>query len=297
MTIRYLGCFLIVLSLIGAALAGCGGGATAGSQGGTALVAVSPTPTAASIQTAVVSFDFNQTAGVASTQDATANLSNRTLPPDIDSFLVTGYSVTGIIVYGPTPMARPADNVLTMIVPVSTTAIDATGMARAQDVEGFVALVSLSPNESLTVTSNKLQVIEDPTGESPQAFGLLYQLATPLDMTVVGGADVPFSNNGQLSGVAHTAGTTTIAVTRAGAYLVSCSVVITAGIGATVGIAVNGTKFIPLDVLTSIGTAQGQTVVILSAGDVVTLRNGSTVPFTMPLAPSAGATLTIAQLQ
>ena len=39
-----------------------------------------------------------------------------------------------------------------------------------------------------------------PTGAGLSSFGYVYELATVIDATVVGGADVPLSNNGPLSG-------------------------------------------------------------------------------------------------
>ena len=92
-------------------------------------------------------------------------------------------------------------------------------------------------------------------------YGYIYELATIADATVVGGADVPLSNNGPLNGITHTAGTTTITVSETGYYRINYSVNTTAGIGAAIAIAVNGTvdasTDIPLLVATSktVGTA------------------------------------------
>ena len=66
-------------------------------------------------------------------------------------------------------------------------------------------------------------------------------MATIADAIVIGGADVPFNNNGPLAGITHTDGTTTVTVPSAGNYEISYSVNITSGIGSAIAIAVNGT--------------------------------------------------------
>ncbi|MDY3557171.1 DUF4214 domain-containing protein [Gemmata sp. JC717] len=123
-----------------------------------------------------------------------------------------------------------------------------------------------------------------------------YQLATIADSTVVGGADVPFSNNGAfVSGdVTHTAGTTVFTVTAAGTYRLTATLNYTAGVGAAIAFAVNGVSlpgWTPL--LTATGQVVLDTAVTFAPGDVVTLRNNSATPLVMTLAPGAGATLTI----
>ena len=127
------------------------------------------------------------------------------------------------------------------------------------------------------------------------AFGYGFELATIADSTVVGGADVPFSNNGPLSGVTHTAGTTTFTVPANGTYRFGYSVTITAGVGAAMALAVNGSVDFSTMVsfVNATSTFGGVALMTLAAGDVVTLRNNSATPFTMMLAPAAGAQLTI----
>ncbi|MGG0258280.1 BclA C-terminal domain-containing protein, partial [Bacillus mycoides] len=134
------------------------------------------------------------------------------------------------------------------------------------------------------------------TGAFP--IGYVYQLATIADATVVGGADIPFSNNGPLNGITHTAGTTTVTVPAAGVYEIEFIVNITAGIGSQIGIAVNGTvdASTVYPVLVATGGISGQAQLSLSAGDVLTLRNNSAVPLTMSLAPSIGASMIVNQL-
>jgi hypothetical protein len=125
-------------------------------------------------------------------------------------------------------------------------------------------------------------------------FGYTYQLATIADSTVVGGADVPFSNNGPLSSVVHTPGTTTITVATAGSYKIDYGLSYTAGIGAAIAIAVNGTveASTQITLLTSTGMVYGSAMLTLAAGDVITLRNNSATAITTVLAPGRGAGLT-----
>ena len=136
------------------------------------------------------------------------------------------------------------------------------------------------------------------TGVGIVSYGYVYQLATILDATVVGGTDAPFSNNGPLSGVTHTAGTTTITVPSTGTYLIHYHINYIAGVGAAVAIAVNGVVDASTNLSLTFPTGQitGRAALMLVAGDVLTLRNNSATPFTTDLAPGVGAQLTIVQL-
>ena len=112
---------------------------------------------------------------------------------------------------------------------------------------------------------------------------------------VVGGADVIFTNNGPLSGVTHTAGTATVVVPVTGTYRVDYTVNYTAGVGAALAIAVNGTVDASTnrDLLTAIGSISGENLLPLTAGDVITLRNNSAIPITLDSAPGVGASLVL----
>ncbi|WP_278246306.1 BclA C-terminal domain-containing protein [Lacrimispora aerotolerans] len=114
----------------------------------------------------------------------------------------------------------------------------------------------------------------------------------------MGGADVPLSNNGPLAGVTHTAGTTTVTVPTAGVYQIDYNISITAGIGASVAIAVNGAvdPSTPVTALVATGEVSGTAMLTLAAGDVLTLRNNSAVALTLTLAPNVGAQLNIIEL-
>ncbi|MEL1135717.1 collagen-like protein, partial [Desulfitobacterium sp. THU1] len=136
------------------------------------------------------------------------------------------------------------------------------------------------------------------TGAGLAAYGYVYQLATVGDAIVVGGADVPFSNNGPLSNVTHTAGATTVTVGVAGNYLIEYSLSATAGVGASISIAVNGVvdPSTPKTALVTTGQVEGNAILVLAAGDVITLRNNSAIPITTDLAPAVGAQLNLLKL-
>jgi len=131
------------------------------------------------------------------------------------------------------------------------------------------------------------------TGAGLSDFGYVYELATIADATVVGGADFVLSNNGPLSGITHTPGTTTITVATAGIYEVTYSTSITAGIGAALAVAVNGAvdASTNINVLAAVGGIEGKALLTLAAGDVVTLRNNSAIPLVVTLAPGVGTRL------
>jgi hypothetical protein len=126
-------------------------------------------------------------------------------------------------------------------------------------------------------------------------FGYVYELATVADATVLGNADVPFSNNGPLSGVTHTAGTATVTVPTTGTYQINYSVNITVGVGSAIALAVTGTVDASTNIpaLVAVGEVSGTAMLTLAAGDVLTLRNNSAVPFTMNLAPGVGAQMDV----
>lgn len=130
------------------------------------------------------------------------------------------------------------------------------------------------------------------------AYIASFQLATIANATIIGGADVPFSNNGPMSGITHTAGSTVFMVATAGVYEVEFVVSHTAGVGAAFAVAVNGSvsSGTSRPVLTATGQTSGKTMLSLSTADVITLRNNSAVPLVLALAPSASAQITIKRL-
>ncbi len=150
-------------------------------------------------------------------------------------------------------------------------------------------------NQVLTMNSSGVPAWAAASGGSSgiTTFGYVYDLS-PVGQTVAGGADVTFSNNGPLSGVTHTAGTTSLTVPTAGTYDISFSVNTTAGVGAAIAIAVNGSVDASTNVnlLVATGLTSGHVMLTLTSGDILTLRDNSATPFTLDSAPGAGAMLT-----
>jgi len=133
-------------------------------------------------------------------------------------------------------------------------------------------------------------VLADDSGSSTSLTG-----AT----VVAGGDDVIFTSSGNLgSGIAHTAGTASFTVGSAGRYRVTATTSITAGVGAAMAIAVNGTvdASTNVDILVAVGQTATDAILTLAAGDVLTLRNNSATPFTLDAAPGVGATMLIQRL-
>jgi hypothetical protein len=159
-----------------------------------------------------------------------------------------------------------------------------------------------SDNQVLTAVSTSSNAVTlgwtTPSGAGTSAYGYVYQLATLADATVVGGADIPFSNTGPANNVTHVPGTTTIVISNTGQYEVNYQVSITAGIGSALAIAVNGVvdASTVVNTLVATGIVSGKAIITLNAGDVITLRNNSLVALTLGLAPAVSGQLTIRAL-
>lgn len=139
----------------------------------------------------------------------------------------------------------------------------------------------------------------DPGADFGADSGSSAQLASVLNATVLGGADVPFSGPNNLgANLAHTNGTTTFKIGSSGRYRIGWGVSHTVGVGAAFAIALNGTvnAATNVSVLTATGNLSGESVLTLSSGDVVTLRNNSAVPVTTTLSPGVGASLTLQRI-
>lgn len=177
-------------------------------------------------------------------------------------------------------------------------AIGLTGPQGPQGLQGLIGLTGPQGPQGLQGVIG-LTGPQGPAGTAGlAAYASVAHLATLLDATVVGGADITFSSNALLSGITHTAGTTTLVVPSAGAYEITYSVSLTAGIGSSFAIAINGTVN-PLSVTNSLiatGQVSGRVILTLAAGDVVTCRNNSLIAVTMALAPANGAQLTLKKL-
>jgi hypothetical protein len=99
---------------------------------------------------------------------------------------------------------------------------------------------------------------------------------------VLPGSDVTFDSNGVITGFTHTPGTAQITVNTAGTYAVMFSVTGTAAGQFT--LTANGSAILGSDY--SSGTDvqdNGQVIISLGAGDVLTLRNTSAVSIPLPL--------------
>jgi hypothetical protein len=124
------------------------------------------------------------------------------------------------------------------------------------------------------------------------------QRASGSDATVAGGADIPFSgptSNG--ANISHDSFTTRFTVDTAGRYRITATVNVTAGTGSALAVAVNGTVRVATNVsILSTGQTVSDTLLALSAGDVLTVRNNSSVPFTTDLSPGVGASLVIQRI-
>lgn len=137
-----------------------------------------------------------------------------------------------------------------------------------------------------------------PTGAAgPSTFGFVYARVTLGSDLVPGIFDIPFSNNGPLSGVAHTAGATTIVVPAPGTYEIHYNVSIREliGIDGAIAIAVNGTVDPSSNRIIHVApeAISGSIMLTLAAGDIITLRNNSPSAFFFQVAPFVGAQLTV----
>jgi hypothetical protein len=121
------------------------------------------------------------------------------------------------------------------------------------------------------------------------AYGYIYN--TPLE-SVAQEASVIFSNNGPLVGITHTPGTASVTVTSAGTYAVFFNV--TGGQQSQFALFVNGTV-VPSSLYGS-GSGNtgpdGQVILNLNAGDVLTLRNHTSNASSVTLNNSAGGSQT-----
>jgi hypothetical protein len=115
--------------------------------------------------------------------------------------------------------------------------------------------------------------------------------------TVAGGGDVFFTNTGSYFNISRTS-STGFTVLNDGYYMISYSISTTSGAGSALAIAINGAtdNSTSIPVLTDTGEVSGTAILHLLAGDIITLRNDSAIPFTLKHAPSVGVQITITQL-
>jgi hypothetical protein len=136
-----------------------------------------------------------------------------------------------------------------------------------------------------------------PTGPGPgiTSFGYVYN-TTP-SLLVPAGTAITFSANGPLQDIVHIVGTAPVIVANTGTYQIDYSVLISAGLGTTISLAINGT----VDPSTTVGSIaianqiSGTAMLSLAAGDSLTLVNSSGVALTL-FSIGVNAQLNIIQL-
>jgi hypothetical protein len=151
---------------------------------------------------------------------------------------------------------------------------------------------------SQVVTQEVKVISAAETKDSKAAFAYVYQLADINDAIVAAGADVPFANNGPLVNITHRAGSAGITVNIEGTYLIDYIINITSGMGSVMAIAVNGVVdgSTVIEALVGSGQIAGQVILPLVAHEVISLRNNSSVPLTLNMAPGVGAQLSVTRL-
>ncbi len=115
---------------------------------------------------------------------------------------------------------------------------------------------------------------------------------------ILGGTNISFNNNGPLLGVDHVLGSTDIMIQTSGIYEITYNIFITAGAGAAIAIAVNGTIRQSTNILAIIATGEisGTVILNLVEGDVLTVHNNSSVALTLVLTPAVGVQFNIVKL-
>jgi hypothetical protein len=138
-----------------------------------------------------------------------------------------------------------------------------------------------------------------PSGDAIATYIGSFHLATPGTEAVAGATEVPFSDNTTGQFISHSPGSTQFTVLNTGTYLITANLSYTSGAGASMAIAINGgTAEVSsqVELLPNIGEVSTQVIMVLTSGDIISVRNSSGIPFTMPFAPSVGASISILQL-
>ncbi len=140
---------------------------------------------------------------------------------------------------------------------------------------------TLATNEiqTLTISNDTIFLSNGGNVKLPAAsYGYVYNQSPGI--SILANADVPFSNNGPLSGITHTEGNTSVTVSIAGVYKIDYSVNINpATPGASIAIAANG-SIEPSTIVTSVvstGQVMGSAMLDLDAGSTITLRNSGPI--------------------
>ena len=133
-------------------------------------------------------------------------------------------------------------------------------------------------------------------GGSTPSFGYVYYLNA--GQVVPGFTDVTYSNNGSLSGITHTAGSSVITIPSAGNYKIEYSIRPTLGNGAVIALAVNGVvdASTKIQVMNELVTTAGTAILYLTAGDIVTLRNQSSTMLLFDESSNVGSQMTLTKI-
>ncbi|TCP69437.1 BclA C-terminal domain-containing protein [Baia soyae] len=158
----------------------------------------------------------------------------------------------------------------------------------------------------------RIGVLETRTSQGGlSAYGQVYNLSTGIALSIPAGGNVPFSNNGVLNNVTHTAGSADIILPQAGQYEVNFQV---SAVGALLGllasfaITVNGIvvpqSTFAINLTGILGLAaqiSGSVIIDVPANATITLRNvsGVAIPLLETLivgAPYSNASMTLKRL-
>ena len=223
------------------------------------------------------------------------------VPANVTHLRFRGLDNGGIPVFGPVTLAKAAALTLEDV-PVTTDRL----VVELLVPQGILAATSVPVRVAqarVTTVKNPYFFSMAPGGKPAQAegaqdYGYVYHLATLAGIRIDAGSDIPLSNNGSLKGVDHRPGTGEVTVASDGFYLIDYRASLKAEIGASLAIAINGqvdasTTALLID---SFGLIEGQAVLCLKAGDVVTLRNSSRSAITLALGPKVAARLGILRL-
>jgi hypothetical protein len=129
-------------------------------------------------------------------------------------------------------------------------------------------------------------------------YGHFYELAVGAEATINANTDIPLSNNGPLQNITHTAGSPNVTINTTGVYKVEYGVVISTGIGAELAIFVNGVAAPNARIYFESAQCnyRGSAILSLTAGDVIKLRNNSSVTFYISISPYVGAEMTVTKV-
>lgn len=128
------------------------------------------------------------------------------------------------------------------------------------------------------------------------AYGYVYNLADDTSTIVTAGNDVPFSSNGALSEVSHAEGLAEVVIPNDGTYKIDYAVNSIVGFSANIVLAVNGALVPSTNIPIGFNGNSGTAILILKAGDIITIRNNSELNIILATEPEISAQLNIIQI-